>query len=233
MKPILFNADMVRAILDNRKTVTRRVVKPQPPPTSHVAKIRYSWNWSWWEDSDSHEIKPPYRPGDTLYVLEPWKCRKPPNPSDFGYEVVFKDGEIIKFKFADRERFDKWRKYWNKPDNQWQSPYFMPREAARIFLRVTDVRVERLHEFGIEDAKKEGVVPISRPGGCRCQWAYDGCMEEPCPNRAAYEIERHVDPFVNLWDSTIRPTDRDLYGWLANPWVWVIEFQQINREEVG
>ena len=68
--PMLFNTDMVRALLEERKSVTRRVVKPQPPATAHVAKIGHSYGWSWWEDGDAHVIIPPYGPGDILYVRE-------------------------------------------------------------------------------------------------------------------------------------------------------------------
>ncbi len=62
MKPILFNTEMVRAILEGRKTVTRRVVKPQPPAMCHIARERYSWAWVWWTDGDMHRFAPPYNP---------------------------------------------------------------------------------------------------------------------------------------------------------------------------
>lgn len=75
----------------------------------------------------------------------------------------------------------------------------MPREAARIFLRVTDVRVERLQDMP--------------------------------PYDIAFEGFRKQKDFIALWDSTIKPADRVLYGWAANPWVWVIEFEKISREE--
>ena len=209
MKPILFSTDMVRAILEGRKTVTRRAMKPQPEKSadSPYECIGGRFAFRIGEYACTDQYKPPYRPGDILYVRETWNRLL----GDWIYKADQKPGM--------------------KNPGRWHPSIHMPREAARIFLRVADVRVERLHEFGIEDAKKEGVVPISRPGGCRCQWAYDGCMEEPCPNRAAYEIDRHVEPFVEVWDSTIRPTDRTIYGWEANPWVWVIEFKRISREE--
>ena len=76
---------------------------------------------------------------------------------------------------------------------------YAPKEAARIWLKVTDVRVERLQ--GIDD---DGVVAEGLEIGA---------------------------PFDELWDSTIKPADRALYGWEANPWVWVIEFERISREE--
>ena len=218
MKPILFSTDMVRAILEGRKTVTRRAMKPQPEKSadSPYECIGGRFAFRIGEYACTDQYKPPYRPGDILYVRETWA-----HPS--GIEI--KNGADPQMYLYKADVFQP--AAWDK----WHPSIYMPCEAARIFLRVADVRVERLHEFGIEDAKKEGVVPISRPGGCRCQWAYDGCMEEPCQNRAAYEIDRHVDPFVKLWDSIIKPADRALYGWEANPWVWVIEFKRISREE--
>lgn len=239
MKPILFNTEMICAILDGLKTVTRRPIKPHYRPdeagfqiitdanTGAYVRIEYYDEW----ENETRIMTNPYQCGDILYVRETWQflpcidcpeqfsgCNKQPLEYE-DRDMVAEGCNIYRADCLDPSRVC------------WRPSIHMPREAARIFLRVADVRVERLHEFGIEDAKKEGVVPISRPGGCRCQWAYDGCMEEPCPNRAAYEIDRHVDPFVEVWDSTIRPTDRDLYGWLANPWVWVIEFERISREE--
>ena len=113
----------------------------------------------------------------------------------------------------------------------------MPREAARIFLRVTDVRVERLQKMRIADFKAEGIIrrrPKDLPGhGCDCAWKHDGCLENPCANRDAYEYMCWDDPFSEEWDSTIKPADRALYGWAANPWVWVIEFERISGEEAA
>ena len=83
---------------------------------------------------------------------------------------------------------------------QWCPSIHMPREAARIFLRVTGVRVERLRDITLADALKE-------------------------------DCERPMH-FDELWNSTIKKADRALYGWEADPWVWVIEFERISREEV-
>lgn len=84
-------------------------------------------------------------------------------------------------------------------DARWHPSIHMPREAARLFLRVTDVRVERLKDMEPDGARKEGF------------WTYGD--------------------FMRAWDGLIRPKDRDLYGWNANPWVWVIEFKRISKEE--
>ena len=190
MKPILFNTDMVRAILDGRKTVTRRVVKPQPLSNTHPNLF----------------VTPPYRSGDILYAPEAWKCRFAMLDQDsLGYEVVFRDGKIVRFRFDDKKRAKKWAKYARKDDNNWQSPYFMPKEAARIFLRVTDVRVERLQDITADGITKEGIQSK------KSEWA--------------------KTDFADTWNSTIKPADLDKYGWAANPWAWVIEFERISKNE--
>lgn len=144
MKPILFNTEMAKAVLDFKKTETRRLIKPQPqnivPDTKNRKPLAF------WVDNTKW-VKPPYQPGDILYVPGPWKCSPDSQLwAENEYRVIFKDGEMVQFYFENQERLEKWRKYINKPLENWQSPYFMPREAARIFLRVMDVRVERLQE---------------------------------------------------------------------------------------
>ena len=113
----------------------------------------------------------------------------------------------------------------------WKSPYYMTMEAARIFLRVTGVRVERLHKITTEDYKREGATPKWEGGGCRCSAYVEGCMDKPCPNRSGYEEWCYAKPFTELWNRTIKPADRAAYGWDANPWVWVISFVRINKAE--
>ena len=182
MKPILFNTEMVRAILDGRKTVTRRVVKPQPvynPNDGFTWKgAAYGTDLPPTEKGATYNFRcaAPCRPGDILYVRETF-CRQPSEEYPFVYK-------------ASVETPAAW---------QWCPSIHMPREAARIFLRVTDVRVER-----VQDIDDDGVVAEGLNIG---------------------------DPFDELWNSTIKPADRDLYGWDANPWVWVIEFERISREE--
>lgn len=222
MKPILFNTDMVRAILDGRKTVTRRVVKPHFRPgevgwqvitekhSGKYVRVEYLDEW----ENETRYMSEPFRPGDILYVRETWhkdvgRYMFKANYSDT--EKFFRDGKEVQIK--------------------WRPSIHMPKEAARLFLRVTDVRVERLQTITIDDARKEGVTLENvRAGGCTCAWATEGCMDEPCSNRDAYELLCWVTPFQRLWDSTIKPADRETYGWSANPFVWVIEFERISRE---
>ena len=90
-------------------------------------------------------------------------------------------------------------------------PEALPREAARLFLRVTGVRVERLQDIDEEGAKAEGAN-------------FRAGIEEKMRRSA-------VERFAEIWDSTIKRSDRDLYGWAADPWVWVIEFERNTMEE--
>ena len=195
MKPILFNTDMVRALLEGRKTVTRRVVKPQPVWSS--CGMRWVWkNVGWWRE-EWNPIETitwkhtPYRPGDILYVRETFFEHK----SHFYYKADGKHEILAMLGITFK----------------WHPSIHMPREAARIFLRVTDVRVERLQEITEEQAITEGFEAYHSDSG----------YYEPA-----------TLGFVETWDSTIKPADHALYGWDANPWVWVIEFERIAREEV-
>lgn len=183
MKPILFNTQMVRAILEGRKSVTRRVVKPQPPATAHASKVRSDYGWSFWEGNpEKHYMKPPFQAGDILWVRETWSpVNVRPRRYIYKADVDRSIGEGVGLPLC------------------WHPSIHMPREAARIFLRVTDVRVERLKDITATQAMNEGFT----------DW----------------------NDFVKLWNSTIKPKDLPTYGWDANPWVWVIEFERINKEE--
>ena len=179
MKPILFNTEMVRAIQNGTKTVTRRVVKPQP--LFHTGR-KYIFAdgvipKKWVGCSNIIETYQ-YRPGDILYVRETWARGSMEGGAE---QYFYKAGYSKSYPIS------------------WRPSIHMPREAARIFLRVTDVRVERL-----QDIDDDGVVAEGLEIGA---------------------------PFEELWDSTIKKADRALYGWDTNPWVWVIEFERISREE--
>lgn len=175
MKPILFNTQMVRAILEGRKSVTRRVVKPQPIAAVKTLYQKDGTNiWRTYGSDCWYEFRAPCVPGDILWVRETWA--KDP----------FRNGYIYPTEVPGAGQ-------------KWKPSIHMPREAARIFLRVTGVRVERLQE--IDDA---GVVSEGLEIGCY---------------------------FDELWNRTIKPKDRPTYGWDTNPWVWVIEFERINKEE--
>lgn len=209
VRPILFNTDMVRAILDGRKRVTRLVEKKIPIET-HRIEIndntetfkgvewkKFECHWGGYQpDTGSFVdgmciVKPPCQPGDILYVRETWTFH------------ANAEGGII-FKARCPEKLAKVKK--------WRPSIHMPKEAARIWLKVTDVRVERLQEITPEQIIKEGTT------------GFDAEHLEV--------LGEHYDiPFATLWDSTIKKSDLDLYGWAANPWVWVIEFEPCGKPD--
>ena len=209
-KPILFNTDMVRAILENRKTATRRVVKPQPTPDEtkpHQVCKNIGDGTCFYFDCPGFDGVGPYklryRTGDVLYVRETW----------LSYEqdhII--DGKKYAYKADETSESDRIRKEYGY---KWHPSIHMPKEAARLFLRVTDVRVERLQEITEEQAESEGL--------------YKGWTATERSSMATTAKQA----FMWVWDSTVKPADRALYGWTANPWVWVIEFERISREEVS
>ena len=199
IKPILFNAEMVRAILDGRKTCTRRAVKHNVD-----AILNSPYHMEHPEVEDAWLIKklciPPYELGDLLYVRETW-CGLPVN------EAGHMRGHTIYYYKADGELRPKgWR-------GTWHPSIHMPKEAARIWLKVTDVRVERLQAITEDGAKSEGA---NWKNGRNVGW------EEKMKRTA-------TERFAEIWNSTIKKTDLDRYGWDANPWVWVIEFERCEK----
>ncbi len=200
MKPMLMNTEMVKAILAGRKTVTRRLIKPQPKDKlEFIVAGDTKYIGKWFDRKNGGYWIPPCCCGDVLYVRE----------------TFYKDSKryIYKADYLDNEVF-----YQNGQEIiiKWQPSIHMPKEAARIFLRVTGVRVERLQDITLDDAIAEG-----------CQGKFIGSGE--CVG-AGWEILPE-DEFADLWDSTIKKSDLDKYGWDANPWVWVIEFERISKEE--
>lgn len=225
IKPILFNTEMVRAILDGRKTVTRRVIKPSqmqgiapdrcPNHTPEEFVKEKSLLFKPYCDMTDEDMiksifKAPYQVGDILYVRETWGF----DNHNWLYKADFSEEDLIKLKRL----------------LIWHPSIHMPKETARIFLKVTDVRVERLQDITEEDAIKEGCkgTPCEHHGyivgGGMC-----GCTD--CMNTGW--LEPPTLEFMELWNSTIKNQDLDSYGWNANPWVWVIEFERIMIRNSG
>lgn len=197
IKPILFNAEMVRAILDGRKSCTRRLVKTRRKDACGFYVIRkkdgtfagiYEYDEN--ESMFDNPLEPLYQPGDILYVRETWSK---------GLERY-----IYRADYSDTEKFYRDGK---EIEMKWHPSIHMPKEAARIWLNVTDVRVERLQEITEAGATKEGCV-------------YD--VEYALGNTA----KGH---FIEIWNSTIKKSDIDRYGWDAKPYVWVIEFERCEK----
>ena len=204
IKPILFNTEMVRAILDGRKTCTRRLVRflpgENPQWTGYIRDGLMLYNGR----NEPCIIKAPYQPGDTLYVRETW-CGLPIN------EAGHMRGHTIYYYKADGELRPKgWRGTWH-PSIQ------MPKEASRIWLKVTDVRVERLHEITEDGAKAEGAI--------------DNRGFIHSPENEYDRIHTAREHFIKIWNSTIKKSNLDRYGWNASPWVWVIEFERCEKPE--
>ncbi len=199
MKPILFNTEMVRAILDGRKKVTRRLINPQP---TYSPMDGFKWKGNAYGTNLPPTVEgaacnficaAPYKVNDILYVRETW-CS--------AY-----DGEKY-FYLADRVTEREQRQLLDYYNVKWRPSIHMPKEAARIFLKVTAVNVERLQDISGGEILKEGIEK---------SLLFDG------------GVKNAFDKFAGLWDSTIRATDLELFGWNANPYVWVIEFEVIDK----
>jgi hypothetical protein len=199
-KPILFNTEMVMAILDGRKTQTRRVIKPQPytkgdfkfyglnaikqswetiSGETHYRAMFYDGKINNWTDETLCYRTPRYQRGDILYVREAWKYIE--GASGHGYSYMAGGGV-------------------HNDTYKWNPPASMPKEAARIFLRVTGVRAERVQDISMTD-----------------------CQSEGCNSQNISDFNPRVQ-FKKLWDSINAKLG---YGWNTNPWVWAYKFERI------
>ena len=220
MKPIIFSADDVRATLDGRKTMTRRVIKPQPTywyegecvyeRSGIVGPEMYSpfmvdkygefmpgkEVYGIYSDDGEYGCKAPYKPGDVLWVRETWAEISTQNFRQGGYD------QFILY------RADKYKEI--PSDITWRLSIHMPREAARLYLRVTDVRAERVQDISTSNCEREGIASdIDR---------FNGLMT---PHH-----DWIVGEFARLWDTL---NAKRGYGWDSNPWVWVYEFERVER----
>lgn len=203
-RPILFSAPMVRAILDGRKTVTRRIVRDAKPLAADVT------DFGGWVANDAavleegvRALRRPYgEPGDRLWVRETWapferergQCAVAYFASceDGSFDYVTSEGVIERLTIK-----------------RWKPSIHMPRWASRLELEVLDVRVERLHDIDEEDARREGVEHCALHG------------ERPCD---AYRAR-----FTSLWDTI----NGDRAPWSSNPWVWRVEFRRLEHDRAA
>lgn len=226
IKPILFNAEMVRVILDGRKTCTRRICKDANECTvpdmdfynadKRTYAVHNFADLEHIEQLSTTERTCPICPGDILYVRETWErfecwncegdesgsCPKEPQKS-----VLDKVCGCYMYRATD-EIYG---------DAMWHPSIHMPKEAARIWLKVTDVRVERLQDITEEGAKKEGAI--------------DNRGFIHSPNNEYDNVHTAREHFVKIWNNTIKKSNLDRYGWDASPWVWVIEFERCEKPE--
>lgn len=213
--PNLFNTEMVRAILERRKGATRRSVKGYIPDdavwgyTAFTPKGYISCRGTFADGYGEKFFKLPCEPGDILYVRETWEhfeccccegdehgnCYREPQQS-----ALNKSCGCYMYRATD-EIYGDARLHPN---------IHMPKEAARIWLKVTNVRVERLQEITIDGIRNEGISSMAVHAG---------------------DMEIALKEWKNLWNSTIKKTDLDSYGWEANPYVFVIEFIRIDKPE--
>lgn len=210
MKPILFNTEMVKAILDGRKTQTRRPIKPQPPNTHDIGMVNAAYCGRpglWLCDGNVQkcrnvigvtEWKPQYQVGDVLYVRETWErlscssceeCFRSPDEKEGCF--VYKATQTI------------------YGDAHWHSPVTMPKWAARLFLEVTGVRAERLRDIRVKDVWAEGFSSVHNSGEKSIEQVWD----------SIYKNKRCVDEDGNVYCVDL--------GWSTNPYVWVFEFKRI------
>lgn len=217
MKPILFNTEMVRAILDGRKTVMREYIKHkicvyEENGKTYVNDNRYMFDFNLNAYIDSHAK---YKKGDILYVKETFM-----EHHTFVIETTLPNPNIL-YK-ADYNELDAGMMACGI--DQWKPPIHMPKEAARIFLRVTGVRFERLQDIRYHEVYREGIKSV------------DVCNSKchstlPCAIKQAGGECYVINAFKNLHNSTVEKSELDKYGWDANPWVWVYEFEVISKEE--
>ena len=204
IKPILFTTKMVRAILDGKKSCTRKPVKPQQfvgmlpdkckngVPEEFLKEKKFMFK-PYCDMTDIELIntayKASYQPGDILYVRETWKNA----PNGYYY-------------------YEDWQRDDIADITKWKPSIHMPKGAARIWLKVTNVKVERLQEITGLSVKKEGIEVD--PKECASKFDF---------------ITELFFLFQRLWDSTVKKSDLDHYGWNANPYVWVIEFERCEK----
>jgi hypothetical protein len=211
-RPILFSAGMVRAILDGRKTQTRRKMKVQPHPDSIVTVEHYHQTvidrhgdmqpgpeifGAHWDDGE-HGLRCPYgQPGDTLWVRESFAVQPELWADNHGPQPIHYTADQV-IGFAGKPDQRQIEDYRSKPS------IHMPRWASRITLCITDIRVERLHEITEDDALAEGVTPLDYAAHH---------VAAGCGARIAFE---------QLWNTINGPG-----AWEANSWVWVISFERV------
>ena len=174
-RPILFNSEMVQAILEGRKIQTRRMIKPQP-----------QGEWA----APGRTMCKYGVPGDRLYVKETWRPKGHNFPTGHPYEykaTAEQDGVPL--------------------DEPWKPSIHMPKDAARIWLEITDIRVERVQDITEEDAFNEGVLTST--------------LNHP------HYVYTFREGFQHLWDSINAKRDNGKYSWEQNPWVWVVEFKMV------
>ena len=207
-RPILFSVEMVRAILEGRKTMTRRVIKPQP---TDFVMLEDNKLWNAIKMRGTAQPKPcKYgQPGDRLWVRETW-IPDPPQDETWDF-CLYTDGKIhnlgvIPKRFRNKD-YAIYKSTWDGPQLNWISPIYMPRWASRITLEIVGVKIEQLQDISREDCLAEGMPQ------------YTFSMGAISDNPPDFRWK-----FIELWDSI---NAKRGYSWESNPWVWAIEFKKV------
>ncbi|MDE7436775.1 MAG: hypothetical protein K2N01_13280 [Lachnospiraceae bacterium] len=221
--PILYNTDMVQAILDDRKTATRRLVKPPYYVDSDEAGpqiLRTAPRGSGLYNKIGELPYPdtPWRIDDVLYIRETWAfqcCIECMNIYEDESCMIGKISTIHEDKDTISEGCYIYRADHPHPERIiWRPSIHMPKAASRTWTKVTNVRPQRIQDMTLDDFLKEGI--ILRPEA----------FNDP---ENAYMQAR--DAFAKLWDSTIPKRQLDIYSWEANPWVCATEFERCEKPE--
>jgi len=229
-RPILFSAPMVRAILEGRKTQTRRLYKSRLSDAVNAP------------NGPLYALPSPYgSPGDQLWVKETHAIRRDVDPKvDLAKAVHY-----LRYR-ADRGDGDDISSEWHDYGPGWRPSIHMPRWASRITLEITDLRVQRLREITEDDARAEGVVPYTPPHGHISPDqlvpgpGFDDCRLGDRPNRLPFahlwdEINGKATQMLNddgepVFDDNERPIMHAPKSWASNPWVWAITFRRVDSE---
>lgn len=234
-RPILFSAPMVLAILEGRKTQTRRVVFKKRTTDFHSIEERDDgslWPWRETDDAQDHWYQCPYgQPGDRLWVRETWNWF---DPAELPAARI---GKRAPFTWCQGPRTIEWYAAYsadgqlNHPCNGapvlWRPSIHMPRWASRILLEVVNVRVERLRDISEADAQAEGIKALSKDG---CTVKYGIPDRDGLPGNDDYGWHWHnwlssaVLAYRQLWDQI-----NGNGSWDKNPWVWVVEFKRVDN----
>lgn len=231
-KPILFSTPMVQAICEDRKTMTRRVIMPHDPFMASRCGGYRQGNGLWVDRDDkgnpsyikdySHSscwisVKGyidhlgPYRPGDILWVRETWGSYTEDYPESHAVGYLYRaDYPVDATGYWYEEEHINWCDF-----PKWRPSIFMPKEACRLWLRVKDVKVERVQDISDYDAEREGCPRCI--GISACGEDCDGC-EANMPRLW----------FHRIWDDINAGRG---YSWDANPWVWAITFERVAKPQ--
>lgn len=211
--PILFSTPMVQAILEKRKTMTRRICKLDTANFDYDLQDKDYGPFLQDKYGDSINVKElsPYKTGDRLWVRETWLCDEcDPDCPGRGNEDECPFNRVGNCCYGYKAQYTSG----GHENIKWRPSIFMPKAAARIWLEVTDVRVERLQDITVEDAIAEGVK--------KGQSYYYGEPHAIKGSPKCYNTAKEA--FKGLWDSL---NSKRGYGWDTNPWVWVVEFKKV------